>query len=59
MITRNRGRGAGVSLLVISPTRELAMQIAKEADGLLQRMRQFKVRIAIGGTNKNTEEKQI
>ena len=51
--------GGSISLLVISPTRELAMQIAKEATNLLQRMRKFRVCIAIGGTNKDREEKQI
>jgi ATP-dependent RNA helicase MSS116 len=59
LINRNRKPGSGVSLLVISPTRELAMQIAKEANQLLQRLPQYKVAFAIGGTNKNTEEKQI
>ncbi|KXH40837.1 DEAD/DEAH box helicase [Colletotrichum simmondsii] len=59
LITNNRGRGAGISLLVISPTRELAMQIAKEAEALLQRLKQYRVCIAIGGTNKDREEKQI
>jgi ATP-dependent RNA helicase MSS116, mitochondrial len=60
LISKNRTRrSAGVSLLVISPTRELAMQIAKEADGLLQRMPKYKVCVAIGGTNKNTEENRI
>lgn len=52
-------KGGGISLLVISPTRELAMQIAKEATNLLQRMRKYRVSIAIGGTNKTSEEKQI
>ncbi|KPM41451.1 hypothetical protein AK830_g5059 [Neonectria ditissima] len=59
MINQRRGNDAGISLLVISPTRELAMQIAKEATNLLQRMPKFRVRIAIGGTNKDREEKQI
>ena len=58
MINKNRGR-AGISLLVISPTRELAMQIAKEAEKLLQNITKYRVCIAIGGTNKNTEEKRI
>lgn len=48
-----------VSLLVLSPTRELAMQIAKEAEKLLQRMPQYNVRVAIGGTNKDTEASRI
>ena len=59
ILNKNRGRNAGISLLVISPTRELAMQIAKEANGLLQRMPGCRVCIAIGGTNKNSEERQI
>lgn len=59
MIMKNRPAGSGISLLVISPTRELAMQIAKEAEGLLQRLRKYRVSIAIGGTNKDKEERQI
>jgi ATP-dependent RNA helicase MSS116 len=58
LINKNRGPKAGISLLVISPTRELAMQIAKEATALLKRLPQYKVSYAIGGTNKNTEEKR-
>lgn len=45
----------GVSLLVVSPTRELAMQIEREAARLLQRFKEYKVCIAIGGTNKQSE----
>lgn len=56
---RSNGKRAGISLLVLSPTRELAMQIAKEADALLQRLPQYQVQFAIGGTNKNSEEKAI
>ncbi|KKY18555.1 putative atp-dependent rna helicase mss116 [Phaeomoniella chlamydospora] len=48
-----------ISLLVLSPTRELAMQIAKEAEKLLQRMPNYKVRTAIGGTNKIAEASSI
>ena len=59
LINKNRRPGSGISLLVISPTRELAMQIAKEANALLKRLPQYKVSFAIGGTNKNSEEKQI
>ncbi|KAG8161228.1 hypothetical protein KVR01_009492 [Diaporthe batatas] len=43
------------SLLVISPTRELALQIAAEAKELLQRFPMFKVCTAIGGTNMRSE----
>ncbi|KAI1763217.1 DEAD-domain-containing protein [Hypoxylon sp. FL1150] len=59
MLNRNENRRNSVSLLVISPTRELAMQIAEEARALLQRLKQYKVCIAIGGTNKVTEERRI
>ena len=54
-----RQHASGISLLVISPTRELAMQIAKEATLLLQRMKQYRVCFAIGGTNKDREERDI
>ncbi|KAI1468167.1 DEAD-domain-containing protein [Daldinia caldariorum] len=53
------GRRNGISLLVIAPTRELAVQIADEAHALLQRQKQYKVRTAIGGTNKSTEGQLI
>ena len=61
LINSNRppGRGTGISLLVISPTRELAMQIAKEATQLLQRLPQYRISVAIGGTNKDREEREI
>ena len=56
---RSPGTDARISLLVISPTRELAMQIAAEANSLLRRMSGFRVHLAIGGTNKDREEKLI
>ncbi|KAG9258906.1 P-loop containing nucleoside triphosphate hydrolase protein [Emericellopsis atlantica] len=59
MITQKRPADAGISLLVISPTRELSMQIATEATNLLQRLPQYRVRVVMGGTNKNAEERQI
>ncbi|KAG0647453.1 ATP-dependent RNA helicase [Hyphodiscus hymeniophilus] len=59
LINRNRKPGSGISLLVISPTRELAMQIAKEATALLQRLPKYNVCFAIGGTNKDSEERKI
>ncbi|KAK3185602.1 hypothetical protein K4F52_005702 [Lecanicillium sp. MT-2017a] len=62
MLTKKRASTPAdnaVSLLVISPTRELAMQIAAEATSLLQRVPSYKVRVAIGGTNKDREERQI
>lgn len=59
MLKRKLTPGRQISLLVISPTRELAMQIAKEAESLLQRVPQYKVCLAIGGTNKDSEERRI
>jgi ATP-dependent RNA helicase MSS116 len=47
------------SLLVISPTRELAQQIAAEAKMLLQRFPGFKVCTAIGGTNMRAETSRM
>lgn len=60
MLTQNRPkRQRGASLLVISPTRELAMQIEREASRVLQRFTEYKVCIAIGGTNKNAESSKL
>ncbi|KAH6695524.1 ATP-dependent RNA helicase [Plectosphaerella plurivora] len=60
MISMNRPqRQRGASLLVIAPTRELAMQIAKEATRLLQRLPEYRVCIAIGGTDKRAEASRI
>ncbi|GAW15938.1 hypothetical protein ANO14919_053600 [Xylariales sp. No.14919] len=59
LVNRNIKPGSAVSLLVITPTRELALQIATEARALLQRLPQYKVCVAIGGTNKSAEEGKI
>lgn len=60
MITLNRPRqDRGASILVVSPTRELAMQIQAEATRLLQRFPDFRVRLAIGGTDKKSEAGKI
>ncbi|CAO1618015.1 unnamed protein product [Sympodiomycopsis kandeliae] len=49
-----------VSILVISPTRELAMQIAKEAQVLVSRFKSgFGVQYCVGGTNKNSEANRL
>ena len=48
-----------ISALIISPTRELVLQIAAEAGKLLSRVPQTRVRTAIGGTNKDKEGRQI
>ncbi|KAI1197747.1 ATP-dependent RNA helicase MSS116 [Nemania serpens] len=59
LVSRNINPGSAVSLLVITPTRELALQIVTEAKALLQRLPQYRVCVAIGGTNKDTEERRI
>lgn len=59
LINKQRRPKDGISLLVLTPTRELAQQIAKEASQLLQRLPNYKVGFAIGGTNKDREEKNI
>ncbi|KAF7879714.1 uncharacterized protein EAF02_007884 [Botrytis sinoallii] len=59
LINQQRRPQDGSSLLVMTPTRELAQQIAKEASQLLQRLPYYKVGFAIGGTNKTAEEKNI
>jgi ATP-dependent RNA helicase MSS116, mitochondrial len=59
MMNSRRGNRAGISTLILTPTRELAIQIQTEAEALLQRFPQYKVTIAIGGTNKNTEARRI
>ncbi|KAI0471355.1 ATP-dependent RNA helicase MSS116 [Xylaria cf. heliscus] len=59
LVNRDTAPGSAISLLVITPTRELALQIATEAKALLQRLRQYRICVAIGGTNKDTEERHI
>lgn len=59
LINRKVQPGSAVSLLVITPTRELALQIATEAQSLLKRLPQYRVCTAIGGTKKDAEERQI
>ncbi|KAG5634853.1 hypothetical protein DXG03_005671 [Asterophora parasitica] len=44
-------RLAGISVLVLAPTRELALQIEEEAQILLKHHNGFKVGHVIGGTN--------
>jgi ATP-dependent RNA helicase MSS116 len=50
----------GVSVLVLSPTRELAMQIADAARGLLKgRGGDWGVQCVVGGTNMSTDQKNL
>ena len=51
-------RRGDVSCLVISPTRELASQIAEEAKSLLT-YHNFKCQVVYGGTNINSERKRL
>ena len=51
---KNAGQGAfnpGFSVLIISPTRELANQIAKEAQNFLSFHKGLQVCTMVGGTN--------
>lgn len=54
-----KNRTSRLSALVLCPTRELALQIAAEAQKVLLRLPRCKVATSIGGTNKNTELKRI
>ena len=51
-------RRGNVSCLVVSPTRELASQIAEEAKSLLT-FHDFGVQVVFGGTNMNSEKKRL
>ncbi|PRP78120.1 hypothetical protein PROFUN_13922 [Planoprotostelium fungivorum] len=53
-----RGPVPGISTLIISPTRELAMQIGKEAEMLVKYLG-LKVNWVIGGTNINSEKNKL
>lgn len=59
MLNKLGKRQADVSLLVISPTRELAMQIKAEAESLLTRFPKVRVRVLMGGTNQTAEERNL
>ena len=56
---QTRGFSRGVSILVLSPTRELASQIAKEATNLLTFHRDSKVVVVVGGTNINSDKRNL
>jgi ATP-dependent RNA helicase MSS116 len=57
--TMLRSQNNMISILAISPTRELVLQIAAEAEKLLRRFPNINVATAIGGTNKDTEARKI
>jgi ATP-dependent RNA helicase MSS116 len=48
-----------LSILVLSPTRELALQISKEAEALLTFHRGTKVVTVVGGTNINSDKNRL
>lgn len=54
-VLSGRISGGGVKVLVMSPTRELAMQTAEEGKHLLNFMPEHKVMTVLGGTNMNAE----
>lgn len=54
----NPGRGSEISVLCISPTRELATQIAKEAKTLLT-FHPLKCQVVYGGTNMSSEKSRL
>jgi ATP-dependent RNA helicase MSS116 len=49
----------GITALIISPTRELARQIEKEATMLVSHFKDIRVQCVVGGTNMNTETKAL
>ncbi|CAO1630115.1 unnamed protein product [Parajaminaea phylloscopi] len=55
---RNR-RKEQVYVLVLSPTRELAIQIQREADMLLRQLKDIGVQHVVGGTNMSAETKRL
>eukprot|EP00842_Homolaphlyctis_polyrhiza_P000017 jgi/Hompol1/1015/HPOL_002632-RA len=58
VLHRNKSRPPGTPILILSPTRELAMQIAREAQRLL-RFRRWNVVTAVGGTNRSMNVRNI
>ena len=51
-------KGKGTQVVIISPTRDLAFQIAKEAE-ILNTFHKFSIMTAVGGTNVNTDYRKI
>jgi ATP-dependent RNA helicase MSS116 len=49
----------GIMALILSPTRELASQIAAEAESLITFLPDLKIRVVFGGTNINADKKAI
>lgn len=52
-------KAGALTLLVISPTRELALQISKDATTMMAKFPAVNIGIAIGGTNIKSEQNAI
>lgn len=52
-------KDTNTAILVVSPTRELAIQIAEDAKKLLTRFPHYRVSVAVGGTNPNASLKAL
>lgn len=59
VLRRNTRVANSLPCLVLSPTRELAAQIAAEATNLLTFHRDMKVAVVVGGTNINADKREL
>jgi ATP-dependent RNA helicase MSS116, mitochondrial len=50
---------SGISILILSPTRELASQIASQAEQLMTFHPDFSVQVMFGGNNKNADTQRL
>jgi len=55
VLTKNDRFGSKVEVLILSPTRELALQIADDAEKLLTFHKDLSVQVMIGGTSMNRD----
>ena len=58
LLTKNQVRRGDVSVLIVSPTRELASQIHVEANQLLT-FHEYGAQVVFGGTNIGTDKKRL
>ena len=58
VISRFKSRPPGVPILILSPTRELALQIAREAESLVS-PRRWRVASAVGGESRGKNIREI
>ena len=59
VVAAGHAPGRAIHVLVLSPTRELAMQIAKECEKLVTFQDGISVQCVIGGTNIRSEQKRM